>query len=263
MTGNAATPTATTYAELDHVYRVFNAELFDGALPHCMLTLQRKKRTMGYFSSRRFGHRAGQRTDELALNPEYFGIVPLVEIMQTIAHEMVHLWQSHFGTPGRGRYHNEEWAARMESIGLMPSSTGKPGGRRTGDFVADYPAPGGKFLKACELLLTQAFTISWYDLFPPPGGFSGGHHDAVRESLLPAAADAALAIAISVQATESEGTSGASSPAGGAALSPAGANKSNRSKYACECERPLHVWGKPGLRISCMQCGAAFSEVSA
>ena len=73
---------------------------------------------------------------------------------------MVHQWQAHHGTPGRGRYHNDEWADKMERIGLMPSSTGQPGGRRTGDHMADYAIEGGRFLKACKELVTEEFRIS-------------------------------------------------------------------------------------------------------
>lgn len=54
----------------------------------------------------------------------------------------------------------------MEIIGLMPSSTGQPGGKRTGDHVADYALSDGQFLAACESLLTADFRLSWYDRFP-------------------------------------------------------------------------------------------------
>jgi len=138
-----STPTAQNYAELQTAYDHFNQALFDGALPTCLITLQREKRTCGYFSSQRFADLDGRTTDEIALNPAYFAVVPLVETMQTLVHEMAHLWQSHFGSPGRSRYHNGEWADKMEAIGLMPSSTGKPGGRRTGDRMADYAIEGG------------------------------------------------------------------------------------------------------------------------
>jgi hypothetical protein len=100
------------------------------------------------------------------MNPTYFAVVPIIETLQTQVHEMTHLWQHHFGKPGRGRYHNEEWARKMESIGLMPSSTGQPGGARTGDCMADYAVEGGRFLAACQELLTANFTLSWYDRFP-------------------------------------------------------------------------------------------------
>lgn len=87
--------------------------------------------------------------------------------MQTLVHEMVHQWQAHFGKRGRGRYHNDEWADKMETIGLMPSSTGHPGGKRTGDHMADYAIKGGRFLRACQSLVSdESFRLSWYDRFP-------------------------------------------------------------------------------------------------
>lgn len=84
-------PTAKTYAELRLAYEHFNATLFGGQLPDCLLTLQREKRTYGYFSAARFGNREGQTTDEIAMNPEYFAVIPLIEILQTLVHEMCHL----------------------------------------------------------------------------------------------------------------------------------------------------------------------------
>lgn len=124
-------PTATQYSRLQQAYDFFNAELFGGQLPPCLITLQRQKRVMGYFSRRRFVDAEMNFTDEIAMNPEFFGREVVVEVLQTIVHEMCHLWQCHLGKPGRRAYHNQEWADKMESIGLMPSSTGKPGGSIT------------------------------------------------------------------------------------------------------------------------------------
>ncbi len=53
-------------------------------------------------------------TDEIAMNPSYFGVVPLLEILQTLVHEMAHAWQFHFGEPGRRGYHNKEWADKWK-----------------------------------------------------------------------------------------------------------------------------------------------------
>jgi len=86
-------------------------------------------------------------TDEIALNPEYFFERREGEILQTLVHEMVYLWQEHFGKPGRRGYDNPEWARKMEGIGLMPSSTGKPGGKKSGGKVGDYVIAGGCFEK--------------------------------------------------------------------------------------------------------------------
>jgi hypothetical protein len=243
-------PTATAYTELQVAYDAFNASLFDGLLPQCLLTLQREKRTYGYFSARRFGTRAGQTTDEIALNPEYFAVVPVVEVLQTVAHEMTHLWQSHFGKPGRARYHNAEWADKMESIGLMPSSTGVPGGRRVGDIMADYVIPNGRFAGVVdELLRDQRFGITWFDRFTPP------------EPLYPVAATLSVAgvPAAAFEVPKDQGVSIVPKVAAAAA-----ADRSNRVKYSCpKCS--LNVWGKPAIRIGCLACevelqAAAFSD---
>lgn len=241
MPPNPEPPTASTYRELQQAYDSFNARLFGGSLPPCLLTLQREKRTYGYFSSQRFGNRSGHTTDEIALNPEYFAVLPLVEVLQTIAHEMAHLWQAHFGKPGRGRYHNDEWATKMEAIGLMPSHTGLPGGRRVGDCMADYPLPGGQFLKAVEALVsTDAFQISWYDRFAPSQGLYP-----------PVAAAAAAELPAAALRPLAESTSAA--PAAPLVDRPRHVDRSNRVKYQCPGCR-LNVWGKPGLSLRCNGC---------
>ena len=62
-----------------------------------------------------------------------------------LAHEMLHLWQHENGMLSRNDYHNAEYAKKSEEIGLVPSSTGQPGGKRTGQKMSHYPAPA--FLK--------------------------------------------------------------------------------------------------------------------
>lgn len=232
-------PTTTTYAELRVAYDAFNAALFDGRLPPCLLTLQREKRTYGYFSANRFGNRLGQTTDEIALNPEYFAVVPIIETLQTVTHEMAHLWQAHFGKPGRARYHNAEWADKMESIGLMPSSTGLPGGRRVGDAMADYVIPSGRFAEVVDdLISSRRFGITWFDRFTPP------------TPLYPVAT--ALGVAgVSQEAFTVPSTEGVQlQPKLVAARS---LDRSNRVKYNCpKCG--LNVWGKPAIRVACLTC---------
>lgn len=237
-------PTTETYGELQAAYDLFNAELFGGKLPNSLITLQRERKSYGYFSAERFQKRDGTKTDEIAMNPLYFAVVPLVEIMQTLAHEMHHLWQFHFGTPGRGRYHNAEWSDKMKDSGLMPSSTGKPGGKTTGDSMADYPIEGGRFLKACAKLLTTDYRISWYDRFPSAAVVQAGQQSHGLEMELPASL---LTIA--------------SNESGQIELAATGTteNKSNRSKYACSA-CGCNVWGKPALKIICGECHKVFTE---
>jgi hypothetical protein len=56
-----------------------------------MITFQRQKQTIIYFSVKRFVRRNGIRADEIAMNPAYFAIVPIVMVLQHLIHEMIHL----------------------------------------------------------------------------------------------------------------------------------------------------------------------------
>lgn len=101
------TPTRE-YTVYEQAYDYFNTALFLGQLPRCLITLQRKANARGYYSPERFvgRNRNGDRTDEIALNPDTFVGRSDKEILSTLVHEMVHLWQQHSAKPGRGRYHN-------------------------------------------------------------------------------------------------------------------------------------------------------------
>ena len=111
------------------------------------------------------------------------------EVLSTLAHEMVHQWQAYYGSPSRSAYHNKEWADKMESIGLMPSDTGKPGGKRTGQQMTHYIITGGLFEQACSSLLSDGFRLAWGeitddlgddDLTTKPGGGGKGKTTRVK-----------------------------------------------------------------------------------
>ncbi|MGX9998340.1 SprT-like domain-containing protein [Vibrio sp. JZG120] len=199
-------------------------------IANCLITLQREKKTYGYFSPERFVSRDGDKTDEIAMNPAYFAVCPPEEVMQTLVHEMTHLWQYHFGKPGRRGYHNKEWANKMESIGLMPSSTGQPGGDKTGDKMADYIIEGSVFDDLCQSLLTGDFRISWADKFPD------------RDKL---------------QAAIENGTVGDMTEGLSEMLMEMPEQKQTRAKFTCpECG--VNVWGKPSLNLICGDCDVTF-----
>ncbi len=248
-------PTEEAYAELQQAYDHFNQRLFDGCLPGALLTFQREKDTFGYFSRNRFvGRKQGQKVDEIAMNPSYFAVVPLVEVLQTLVHEMVHQWQHHFGNPGRGRYHNHEWARKMEDIGLMPSSTGQPGGRKVGDRIADYAVEGGLFLQACEELVRSDFSVSWLDRFPSYKQLVGVAD--IYSSQIPVEAGGGTAPIRELtehvtQEIQVQGA-GALPPV----VVPQEPKMQTRQRYQCACK--IRVWGKPGLKITCGECGTGF-----
>lgn len=218
-------PTHDAYAELQQAYDHFNKVLFNSELPNCLITLQREKNTLGYFSTKRFVSRSGDLTDEIAMNPAWFAVRSVPEVLSTLLHEQIHLWQQHFGKPGRGRYHNAEWADKMEELGLMPTDTGEAGGKRTGDRMTHFIIDSGPFEKACDDLLTDAFIISWLDRFP------------VKLDGMDAELSALMA-------------------------EPKDKSATNRKKYSHDCLQGevINMWGKSGLSINCNECGTDFDE---
>lgn len=156
-------PTQQAYGDLSAAYAFFNARLFDGRLPACLITMQRKAKAYGYFAGTRFGHREdASTTDEIALNPTHFKDRTPEQTLSTLVHEMTHLEQHHFGKVSRAGYHNKEWAALMRRVGLIPSDTGQPGGKETGQRVSHYIETGGAFAVACAALTAEQGAIVAY-----------------------------------------------------------------------------------------------------
>jgi len=260
----AQTPTEEFYTALQHAYRFFNDRLYDGALSECLITVQREKNVMGYFSFKRWASASKDKgvVHEIALNPAYFAQYPLREVLQTIVHEQCHLWQFEHGSPGRRSYHNKEWADKMESIGLMPSDTGAPGGKRTGEKMADYCIRGGRFEKACLELMKERFELPWIDrktaTSAPPvlHGYDSStsidenpvsEEDAELVELLNQSV-ADLVPDIVPEAEQQEAIA-------------VEAKKKQKVKYSCS-ECAANVWGKPDLAINCGKCQQPFEEVA-
>lgn len=148
----------------------FNNNLFDGELPQVLVTFQRKANCSGYFSPERFTQSSsGEVLCEIALNPDRFISENSKEqIMSTLVHEMVHLWQNEFGGHNpRKCYHNKEWADKMEQIGLIPASTGLDGGPRTGQKMNHVIMRGGLFSDVCTDLFEKIDPILFQAILLP------------------------------------------------------------------------------------------------
>ncbi len=245
-------PTSEFYGLLQAAYDHFNTRLFGGQLPPCMITVQRKRNTMGYFSPLRWANADGRKSHEIALNPAYFGNHSLIEIFQTLGHEQCHLWQHEFGKPSRAGYHNREWADKMLSIGLIPSDTGEPGGKQTGQKMSDYPEPGGVFLQACIELISSGFNIPWIDRFIAAS--ENCHIRHIKNPVPETPAGKAEKRARSLLETKiSELVSGLAEPE----EIKAAARTKQKVRYHCAgCG--ANVWGKPGLNITCGGCDLPF-----
>ncbi|KZC39221.1 SprT-like domain-containing protein [Rhodanobacter denitrificans] len=270
--------------ELQQAFDYFNERLFHGVLPPCLITLQRERATFGYFHAKRFVSADGRAfTHELALNPSYFVARTLKATLSTLCHELVHLQQEICGTPGRRGYHNAEWATFMKCIGLMPSDTGAPGGRETGERVSHYIVDGGLFDVAADDLLNDQFVLSWIDRYATavPVGMRVPENYRAKEipnTTAPQIPDPANDGDVGPLQASSQLTSLAASELldeidprdmpevayrGTAQLIkwPSDArNGSRRTKYKCPgCK--AQVWGKPKLDIRCGHCGGRQYEV--
>jgi len=168
-------PTQETYDALQIAFDYFNDRLFNDGLPNCVITLKRHGRSHGFFSGSRFTRRDGQECDEIALNSVSFQDRSIAETLSTLVHEMVHLWQHHHGQPGRGGYHNRQWANRMKQLGLHPSDTGQVGGKETGDRMSHYIVDDGLFAKAMIVLDRRGFAIPWAEI--PAAQQNGGSRE--------------------------------------------------------------------------------------
>jgi hypothetical protein len=245
-------PTPATYNQLQMAYDWFNVQLFGHALPNCLITLQRKSNAMGYYSPDRWTNAKGETTDEIALNPAYFANHSLKELLQTLVHEMCHQWQQHFGKPSRNGYHNKQWADKMESIGLMPSSTGEPGGARIGQHMGDYSITEGQFELQSHRLANNAFELPWVDRFV---SYTPSSQDRLNHGLLPADSKPRDTLEMPIIDLIPELDVIVDS-------SPKHVTHKQKRKTTYECpECSARVWGKPKLAIACLDCNVAYQVV--
>lgn len=147
---------------MQHAFDHFNRELFGDTLPPAVITLQRKKGAGGYFWPDIFKNRQANTVTahEIALNPETFVGLTDRTILSYLVHEMAHHWQEEFGKPGKGAYHNQEWADKMLELGLKPISYDNPGGM-TGRKLNHEIIEGAAFDDACNALLSEGYIVTW------------------------------------------------------------------------------------------------------
>ena len=222
----AGAPTMIQYSEFDKAYDYLNGALFGGELPKVLVTFSRKPRMLGYYSPDRWERTNDpeDRAGELSFNPDSFESRTAEDVLSTLAHEMAHAWQHHFGAPSRAGYHNVQWGTKMESIGLMPSNTGAEGGGKTGQQMTHYIMTGGPFALAAADLLALGWSIQYLD----------------RSGRFPAAPGPG--------------------PGPGPAPAPGKLGKGGptRTKFTCPgCK--ANAWGKPGLNLVCGDCQVAMA----
>lgn len=227
------TPTEEQFTALNQAYKYFNEVLFEGLLGGCILNFSRKKNTHGFLAPERWRRVEDQSEyiHEISLTPYTFYREPK-EVFSTLVHEMAHLWQWDYGNPSRNGYHNSEWAAKMIEVGLMPSDTGKEGGKKTGQRMTHYIIPDGAYERAFNNM-PESHLLPWTTL----------EGDLIKAQL---------------KGQDSEKKEDGDKPTrkkqDRAKLIVSGRKK---TKYSC---RPCgnNVWGKPGLSLICGSCNSEY-----
>ena len=258
-------PSESLYQTLESAYDYFNKALFQGDLPDVIFTLQRQRGMMGYFAPERWASiEKGQNCHEIAINPSHIGKSRLIDVLETLVHEMVHCWQHNYGSPSRSGYHNEEWALKMIELGLQPSSTGKPGGKEVGQKMSDYPIPGGEFLKvSTKFIIDQKFKFPWLDRVTeePYREVESEVEQQIRESVDQFVKEKELETSqtsININNIFEEPLLNLAEHTTFEAPLPS--KKKNKTKYICtHCK--INIWGRPDLSIICGECNRQFKEL--
>ena len=152
-------PTDSQFAAYRAMWEFFNATLFGGTLRKVILNFSRRAKSLGFFAAERWTS-GDQVTHEISLNPSHLKRDSARDVASTLVHEMVHLWQYDCGTPRRSGYHDAQWGRKMEQLGLMPSDTGAPGGKKTGYKMSHYIVDGGMFARAFDQM-PRAYLLPW------------------------------------------------------------------------------------------------------
>jgi len=159
----ASKPTQDAANEWQGAYDFFNAELFGGELPNCLITTKSQSRSRGFFAWDSWNNAAtSEKTDEISMNSLLFSMQAMEITLSTLVHEMVHLWHYRCDNATFSKTtHNKAWADKMESVGLMPSTDGTKTGARTGRSCTHYIIEGGIFEKAASKLIQGGFGVTW------------------------------------------------------------------------------------------------------
>jgi len=222
--------TRQQFNTLEDLFTFYNEKLFAGSLPYCLVNLSRHRQAAGFFIEKNWQSAVGETKHEISINPDTMGMGDMFW-HSTLVHEIVHMWQFEFGKPSRYNYHNKEWALKMMDIGLMPTSTGQPGGKPIGQNMDHYVMEERKFQQAFNSISQQELL----NLRLP-------YINTASMKLLATVGDKRLGESgpDEIEAKLVESRSG------------------KKSKYTCVCG--VNVWGKSGLALHCNSCNADFEE---
>jgi hypothetical protein len=111
---------AALEAELQRAFAFFNARHWDDRLPvpiFAFFAQPPNGRRLGHFLADAWEAPDGSCHDEVIIYADLALELGMQAVVETLLHEMVHVWQRHFGAPGR--IHNAQWHAEAQRTGLI------------------------------------------------------------------------------------------------------------------------------------------------
>lgn len=134
--------------QLEKMYNTLNADFYGGALPVPILTVQSKPGTWGHCTIGKVWKRKDGDTYEMNIAAEVLD-QDIEEILDTLLHEMVHLYCRENGikeVSRGGKYHNGKFKELAEKCGLMCVKAGQYGWNTIGkgnDKLTEYALEKG------------------------------------------------------------------------------------------------------------------------
>jgi hypothetical protein len=154
-----SSPAIEQLQRLSIAFDLFNAELFDGALPPVMLQLRNKPGSAGSFCPKKWTNAQGVLIDVINLDSQTAATRPLHELLSTLAHEMAHAYvfscvNDRKATGG----HGPDWRRKMLDLGLPPIQVGSTWRQATHSID-----PDGAYMQAFNRHRQQLQELPWQE----------------------------------------------------------------------------------------------------
>lgn len=134
--------------QLEKIYNALNTDLFNGALPVPIITVQSKPGTYGHCTNSKVWRNKDTEQYEMNIAAEMLNM-EIEEVLDTLIHEMVHLYCRENGiqeVSRGGKYHNGRFKALAEEKGLVCYRAGQYGWNTQGrdnDKLTEYALEKG------------------------------------------------------------------------------------------------------------------------
>lgn len=133
-------------SQLEHIYNALNTDFFQDELPIPIITVQSKPGTYGHCTTSKVWQRKDGGAYELNIAAEVLNY-PIEETLDTMLHEMVHLYCRENGikeVSRGGKYHSKRFKAEAERRGLVCVPCGQYGWNTTpSDNLVEYALSKG------------------------------------------------------------------------------------------------------------------------